>query len=68
MRYRIEYANGKCCNFANSRKDLLEWLQLLKDETITDIRKVYKSGATDSVMAKYEQYLPRNNAKRGSCP
>ena len=27
MRYRIEYADGRCCNFANSRKDLLEWLR-----------------------------------------
>ena len=54
MIYRIEYANCKCCNFANSRKDLLEWIRLLKDETITDIRKVYKSGATDSVIEKYQ--------------
>ncbi len=29
MRYRIEYADGRCCNFANSRKDLLEWLNWL---------------------------------------
>ena len=28
MRYRIEYADGRCCNFANSRKDLLDWLKL----------------------------------------
>ena len=35
MRYRIEYDDGKCCNFANSSKDLIEWLKLLKDETIT---------------------------------
>ena len=41
MRYRIEYADGKCCNFANSRKDLLNWLKLLKDEKIVDIRKIY---------------------------
>ena len=27
MRYRIEYADGRCCNFANSRKDLLAWLK-----------------------------------------
>lgn len=32
MRYRIEYADGRCCNFANSRKDLLDWLKLLKHE------------------------------------
>lgn len=44
MRYRIEYADGRCCNFANGRADLLEWLKLLKEEEIADIRKVYKSG------------------------
>ncbi len=60
MRYQIEYANGQCCNFANSRKDLLEWLKLLKDEEITDIRKVYKSGMTDSVFEKYQNYVIRN--------
>ena len=32
MRYWIEYADGRCCNFANSRKDLLDWLKLLKNE------------------------------------
>lgn len=57
MEYRIEYAGGKCCNFAHSRKDLFEWLKLLKDETITDIRKVYKSGVTESVMEKYIKFL-----------
>ena len=49
MRYRIEYADGRCCNFANGRADLLEWLKLLKEEEIADIRKVYKSGVSDSV-------------------
>ena len=34
MRYRIEYADGRCCNFANSRKDLLDWLKALKDEKV----------------------------------
>ena len=48
MRYRIEYADSRCCNFANSRKELLEWLKLLKDEEIIDIRKIYKNGVTDS--------------------
>ena len=59
MRYRIEYGGGKCCNFANSRKDLIDRLELLKDETITDIRKLYKSGASDSVMDKYQNYIQR---------
>ena len=54
MRYRIEYADGRCCNFVNSRKDLLK---ALKDEKIVDIRKVYKNGVTDSVIDSYRSYL-----------
>ena len=54
MRYWIEYADGRCCNFANSRKDLLDWLKLLKDEKIG---KIYKSGVTDSVIDSYRSYL-----------
>lgn len=57
MRYRIEDADGRCCNFANSRKDLLDWLKLLKHEKIADIRKVYKNGVTDSVLDNYRRYL-----------
>lgn len=57
MRYRIEYANGKCCNFANSSRDLIDRLKLLKDETISDIRKIYKNGVTDSVMDTYQKYI-----------
>lgn len=57
MRYRIEYADGRCCSFANSRNDLIEWLKLLKDETVSDIRKVYKNGVTDSVKETYAKYI-----------
>ena len=58
MRYRIEYADGRCCNFANGRADLLEWLKLLKEEEIADIRKVYKkSGVSDSVLETYRSYI-----------
>ena len=57
MLYRIDYANNKCCNFAHSREDLLSWLKLLKDETITDIRKIYKNGTSDSVLKTYKKYL-----------
>ena len=57
MKYRIEYADGRCCNFANGRKDLLEWLKLLKDETISDIRKLYKNGFSETAMEKYEKYI-----------
>lgn len=57
MNYRIEYAEGKCCNFANGSKDLIQWLKLLRDETVTDIRKIYKSGVSDSVMEQYSKYI-----------
>lgn len=57
MRYRIEYADGRCCSFANSSKDLIERLKLLKDEQVTDIRKLYKSGVSDSVMETYQKYI-----------
>ena len=59
MLYRIEYGEGKCCSFANGRKGLINWLKILKDEVITDIRKVYKSGVSDSVMDIYSKYINR---------
>ncbi len=55
MKYRIEYIDGRHCDFADSRKDLIKKLQ--GDTGITDIRKVYKNGTTDSVMEIYKKYL-----------
>lgn len=57
MRYRIEYTEEKCCTFANNHKELIEQLKQLKNETITDIRKMYKSGVSDSVMEQYAGYI-----------
>ena len=59
MIYRIEYENARSYKYANGRTDLLKWLDLLKDEKIVDIRKVYKSGATDSVLDTYKRYIKR---------
>ena len=42
MRYRIEYADGRYCNFANGRAELLKWL---------------KSGVSDSVLETYRNYI-----------
>lgn len=53
MKYIIFYNGGKNHNFANGRKDLIKWLEVLKNETIIDIRKIYKSGVSDSVLDKY---------------
>ena len=63
MRYRIEYCGAKCYNYANSRADLLDWLRLLKDEQITDIKKECKSGATASVLDKYRDYIAKIKRK-----
>lgn len=50
MRYRIVYCSGKCSNYANSKKDLAQWLRILKCETIDDIQKIYKDGTIKSIM------------------
>ena len=55
MRYRIERTKGQYCHFVNSWEELLDYLKHALAGTVTDIRKVYKSGVTDSVM---EIYLP----------
>lgn len=57
MIYKIEYSGGKCCNYANCRADLLEWLRILHDEKIDDILKISKSGAITSVIGKYQKFL-----------
>lgn len=57
MRYRIEFADGRCCKFADSSKDLIAKLNSLREEVITDIRKLYKSGVSDTVMDIYRQYI-----------
>ena len=57
MIYKIEYSGGKCCNYANGRADLLEWLRILRDEKIDDILKINKSGDITSVIEKYKKFL-----------
>lgn len=56
MKYRIEFADRRCCSIANSRKELIQRLQTLERGTVEDIRKVYKSGVSDSVKDIYERY------------
>lgn len=57
MKYRIEYADSRPCSFADSRNELIERVQTLKKEVVEDVRKVYKSGVSDSVMETYKQYI-----------
>lgn len=60
MEYRIIYCNGRCHNYAHSRKDLIEWLKLLKDETITEIIKIRRDGVKESVIDRYRRYIKQN--------
>ena len=53
MRYRVERQAGQHCLIMDSRADLLEYLKHTPPGTITDIRKIYKNGITDSVMETY---------------
>lgn len=62
MVYRIEYAGGKRCHYANGRTDLLKRLKTMKNEEITDIRRIYKSGVSDSVMEKYLNIIEKIKA------
>lgn len=57
MRYQIEYTNKRRCDYVNSRNELLQKLKEKEDKSIEDIRKIYKSGVTDSVMDNYKRYL-----------
>lgn len=57
MRYRIEYKGSKCCDFVKGKDELIAFLRTQKKEIITDIRKLYKSGISDSVMETYAQYM-----------
>lgn len=59
MKYKIVYCKGQYPDYVHSRKDLIERLKLFKGETITDIRKIYKNGFSETVMEKYEKYIKR---------
>lgn len=56
MRYIIYHSNDKVSR-ADGRKELLKQISLLKREDIEDIRKIYKSGVSDSVVDLYRQYM-----------
>ena len=59
MRYCIEYTGGYHNTFVNNRQELVKQIQLAAPGTVEDIRKLYKSGVSDSVMEKYEQYIKK---------
>ena len=56
MKYIIYHSNDKVSR-ADGRKELLKQISQLRKEDIEDIRKMYKSGVTDSVLELYKSYM-----------
>lgn len=59
MRYRIEHRTGERCRIVKGRKELLNYLRSANYEVVTDIRKVYKNGISDSVLDTYRPFLKK---------
>ena len=57
--YRIEFADRRCCSLASNSGELKSKLAKLIKEEVRDIRRVFKSGVSDSVLEVYEKYLRR---------
>lgn len=56
MSYRIEYS-GKPDRTVWTREELIVQLRNTEAGTVLDIRKLYKSGVSDSVMETYKKYI-----------
>ncbi len=56
MSYRIEYS-GKPDRTVRTREELIVQLRNTEAGTVLDIRKLYKSGVSDSVMETYKKYI-----------
>lgn len=56
MKYIIYLSNDRVSR-ADGRKELLKQISALKKEDIEDIRKIYKSGVSDSVVDLYRQHM-----------
>ena len=67
MKYIIYHSNSKGSR-ADERKELLKQISQLRKEDIEDIRKLYKSGVTDSVLELYKPSYQRNlmECRRGN--
>ena len=56
MKYIIYLSNDKASR-VDGRKEVIKLISNLKREDIEDVRKLYKSGVTDSVLDLYKQYI-----------
>ena len=56
MKYFIYHSNAKVSR-AEGRKEVIKLISNVEKEDIEDIRKLYKSGVTDSVIDMYKKYM-----------
>lgn len=56
MRYTIEYKDGGY-GFADGTKDLISKLKASSRDTIEDVRKIFKSGVSETVMDIYGKHI-----------
>lgn len=56
MKYIVYHSNDKVSR-ADGRKEVIKLISNLKREDIEDVRKLYKSGVTDSVLDLYKNYM-----------
>lgn len=55
MKYIVYHSNDKVSR-VDGREEVIKLISNLKREDIEDVRKLYKSGVTDSVLDLYKQY------------
>ena len=55
MQYRIEYTGNRKCTVVNGRAALLKELKTAVG--VSDIRVVYRSGVSDSIVERYQKYI-----------
>lgn len=56
MKYIVYHSNDKVSR-VDGRKEVIKLISNLKREDIEDVRKLYKSGVTDSVLDLYKNYM-----------
>ena len=57
MMYRIEYVDGRKCSFTTGRDATIRLLENMDREKVSDVRRVYKNGVSETVMESYERFL-----------
>lgn len=58
MKYLIKYSDESHRSIASDRNDLLKQLKKLRRAEISDIRKLFKDGMSETVLERYERYIP----------